>query len=213
MNMVKPKNLFGTIILVCMLVSFLSQHCPCQETSKLIIPRFDKGRFVSSNQYLLSRLMENLAIGGKLEVVGPELVEYELEKSGGSPPLAYQREDMLEAGRKLGGDYVLWGEVEKKEIGIKCGLSVPYILTKYQYQAEIKVNLKLFDLQKGQMVLAKSFEAVVGGEKGMAWFIHPEKKPQKELSVLQEEKLLKSAEDKVVADMSKIIFKLLKKKG
>jgi len=213
MNPAKPKHIFGAFILVCVLLLFLSQHCYCQEISKVIIPRFDKGRFVSSNQYLLSRLMESLAIGGKLEVEGPELARYELEKSGDSPPLTYQWEDILDVGRKLDGDLVLWGEVEKREIKIKCGFSVPYILTKYSHQAEIKVSLRLFDLQKGQMVLSKSFEAVASGEKGMAWFIHPERKPEKDLSVLQEEKLLKSAEDKVVADMSKVILKLLKKKG
>ena len=120
---------------------------------------------------------------------------------------------MMDVGKKLGSDLVLWGKVDKREINIKSGFSLPYILTKYQHQAEIKVSLRMFDVQKGEMVLVKSFEATVPGSKGTSWLAHPEKKPEKELSPLEEDKLLRQAEEKVVMDIAKSIFKILKRRG
>ena len=182
-----------------------------QNISKLIIPRFEKGDFVSSSQYVLTRLMEVLAVGGKAEVIGPELVEYQLQKKNVNLAPTSELENILEIGKQLGGDLVLWGGVDKREITLKRGLSVPYILSKYQHQAQIKVSLKILDVNKGEMVLAKSFEVFALGDKGTAWLVHPEKEPDIKLSPLEEDKLLREAEDKVVADMAKAIFKILKK--
>jgi len=160
---------------------------------------------------VLTRLMEVLAVGGKAEVIGPELVEYQLQKKNVNLAPTSELENILEIGKQLGGDLVLWGGVDKREITLKRGLSVPYILSKYQHQAQIKVSLKILDVNKGEMVLAKSFEVFALGDKGTAWLVHPEKEPDIKLSPLEEDKLLREAEDKVVADMAKAIFKILKK--
>jgi c-di-GMP-binding flagellar brake protein YcgR len=200
-------------IKVFILAFSLMAICPsyAQEISKLVIPQFDKGDFVSSNQYVLNRLMELLAVGSKMEVIGPQLVKYELEKKGSDLDLTSELKDMLEVGKELGGDLVLWGGVDKREVTLKRGFSVPYILTKYQHQAEIKVSLMIFDLRKGEMILAKSFDAFASGNKGTAWFVHPEKEPDHKLSPLEEDKLIREAEDKVARDMAKNILKLVKK--
>jgi len=64
------------------------------------------------------------------------------------------------------------------------------------------VSLKIFDLKKGEMVLAKSFDAFAFGDKGIAWFVHPEKEPDRRLSPLEQDKLLREAEDKMATDMA-----------
>jgi hypothetical protein len=155
--------------------------------------------------------MEILAVGSKTEIVGPELAKYGLEKKGLNLDSGSRLEDMLEMGKELGGDLVLWGGMDKREVTMKRGLSVPYIFTKYRHQAEVKVSLKIFDLKKGEIVLAKSFDAFAFGDKGTAWFVHPEKEPDRRLSPLEQDKLLREAEDKVATDMAKTVLKLLKK--
>ncbi|MCJ7508694.1 MAG: hypothetical protein MUO85_08205 [candidate division Zixibacteria bacterium] len=211
MKAVKFHTVYGGIALACLLFLVMAHTSYSQEGFKLVIPRFDKGTFVSSNQYVLNRFMEILAVGSKTEIVGPELAKYELEKKGLNLDSDSRLKDMLEMGRELGGDLVLWGGVEKREITMKRGLSIPYIFTKYQHQAEIKVSLKIFDLKKGEMVLAKSFDAFTSGDKGTAWFVHPEKEPDRKLSPLEQDKLLREAEDKAATDMAKTVLKLLKK--
>ena len=103
MNIFKPKGIFWGIFFVFIFLLTMAQPCHPQKVPKLIIPRFDKGSFVSSNQYVLNRLMEILAIGGKLEVTGPELVKYELKKKKSGTPLNYEWKDKLlrEAGDRV----------------------------------------------------------------------------------------------------------------
>ncbi|HEX9916336.1 MAG TPA: hypothetical protein VGB16_01245 [candidate division Zixibacteria bacterium] len=80
MKAVKFQSTYGSVTLACLLLLVMALTSSGQEGFKLVIPRFDKGTFVSSDQYVLDRFMEILAAGSKTEIVGPELAKYELEK-------------------------------------------------------------------------------------------------------------------------------------
>lgn len=83
----------------------------------------------------------------------------------------YDIDSLMNWGAEFGGRYLMYVDLQREELIRKKGFNIPLIIHKYETVGIMQGEVRLFDLQRGRILLAKSFEVETKGPKILQGYV------------------------------------------
>jgi len=119
-------------------------------------------------------------------VLSPQMdVEAVLSNEGLVPNQQYELSDILRVGRRLGVDYVVYGEIVKYEITRGKGIFVPFLVGFPRTEMYIEVAIRLIDIAEGTLSYVSTISAKISRSDGITAFPRTRENKMNQLSGVQ----------------------------
>jgi hypothetical protein len=100
--------------------------------------------------------------------------------------------DMVKIGRRLGVDYIVYGEVTRYKVERGKGVFIPYLLGMPQTVMDIEVAVQLVNVSEGTLAFVQNIEASASKSEGIMFFPRQRENKQNQLSGIESAQLQKS---------------------
>lgn len=87
------------------------------------------------------------------------------------PSDLYDTDSLINWGAEFGGRYLMFVDLHREEIVRKKGFCIPLVVHKYQTIGIMQGEVRLLDIQRGRILLAKSFKVETNGPKILQGYV------------------------------------------
>ncbi len=129
------------------------------------------------------------------------------------PKALYDVDSLIDFGREVGSRYLMQVVVDKERLETRSAFGIPLILKRYKRVGVIEGEFRIYDLQRGRLLLAEPFSKQI--KAASATQIQPDDNPHVaslRIPASEKEQLFTKLEQSLAKELVKKVFKKLRSK-